>query len=97
LDKPATKTDWNMTCRFCRDRITAVVDFFTFVGYLRQGHMGPGKSGATILSLFRKIMWLRRRIQQAKVGSCSMFETEVSAVLGVGGGVDSDKYIAILS
>jgi thiol-disulfide isomerase/thioredoxin len=97
LEKQPIKTDWNMTCRFCRDRLTASLDFFTFLGYLRQGHIGPGRSGATILSLFRQMMWLRRRMHMAKVGSCSMFETEVSALMAIGGGVDSDKYISIVS
>ncbi|KAI8906757.1 hypothetical protein EDD86DRAFT_271005 [Gorgonomyces haynaldii] len=90
------KIEWLSLCRFCRDRAIAVFDFFNFLSYSRQGLVGPGKSGATILSLFRQVLWLRRRMHIAKVGSCSLFESEASAVTGPGGGGDWEKYTTIL-
>ena len=93
----STKQEWIPLCRFCRDRTIASLDFFTFLEHLRKGVIGPGKSGATILSLFKQLMWLRRRINLAKVGSCSLFETEVSSLLGPGDNGDWEKYIAIIS
>lgn len=97
LEKQALSSDWHIICRFCRDRLTSAVDFFKFLEYLRQGHIGPGKCGATILSLFRQVLWLRRRMNAARVGSCSLFETELSSVQGSSGSDDSDKYITIIS
>lgn len=95
--QPASRSEWFLTCRFCRDRCCATIDFFTFLSYLRQGLIGPGKAGSTILSLFRQVMWLRRRMHLAKVGSCSMFESEVSAITGIGAGQETDKYISIVT
>ncbi|KAI8927502.1 hypothetical protein BC831DRAFT_398580 [Entophlyctis helioformis] len=88
--------EWTPLCRFCRDRVTSVLDFFTYVGYMRQGLIGPGKQNATILSIFRQMLWLRRRMAVAKIGSCSVFETTVSAITGPGGGGDWETDIKIL-
>ncbi|KAJ3111869.1 rab guanine nucleotide exchange factor S2 [Phlyctochytrium bullatum] len=63
-------------CRFCRDRVATVSDFFTFMGHLRQGLIGPGKQGATMVGMFRHALWLRRRMAAGRVGSCSLFEAE---------------------
>jgi hypothetical protein len=83
-------------CRFCRDRITSVSDFYSFIGYLCQGIIGPGQSGATILSLFKHVMWLRRRMHQSQVGSCSIFETELSAIMGPEKSVEWEKLATII-
>ena len=57
VDKPPnTFSDWNHICRFCRDRVSCVADFFTFITHLRQGVIGPGKQGVTILGLFRQMV-----------------------------------------
>ena len=79
LSIPDYKFDSSFCCRFCRDRILSVQDFFEFVSCLAGN---PKMQSATILSTFKKCMWLRRRMALSLVGSCSMFETEVSAVVG---------------
>nr|KAJ3423214.1 Tubulin beta-6 chain [Polyrhizophydium stewartii] len=73
---------WTPLCRFCRDRLASVLDFCTYTNFMIQGTIGPGKQGATILSIFRQMLWLRRRMAVAKIGSCSMFETPLSAITG---------------
>jgi hypothetical protein len=73
-------------CRFCRDRILASQDFFSFIT-----HLASAKHSGTILSLFKKVLWLKRRMALAVLGSCSLFETELSAILGPGGGGDWEK------
>lgn len=93
-DKATDKGDWSLVCRFCRDRLTSAMDFFSFLAYIRQGH---GKSGVTLLSLFRQLSWFRRRMHLARIGSCSLFETESSAVSGPTNDAESDKYITIIT
>ena len=66
-------------CRFCRDRVLSVQDFFSFVTLL-----STNSHGMTILSTFKYIMWTRRRMAVAVIGSCSLYETEISAILGPG-------------
>jgi hypothetical protein len=89
LDGP--KPESSPCCRFCRDRVLATQDFFLFVTYL-----ATGKHSATILSLFKQILWLKRRMALAVVGSCSLFETELTAILGPGGGGDWEKETEIV-
>ncbi len=79
-------------CRFCRDRILSVQDFFHLIAFLSSG-----KHGLTILSTFRQILWTRRRMAIAIVGSCSLFETETSAILGPGSGGNWEKLTRSLS
>ncbi|KAJ3272990.1 RAB3A interacting protein [Terramyces sp. JEL0728] len=79
------------SCRACRDRLVAVTDFFTFVSFI-----GANTQGSTILSTFKQVLWLRRRMQLAKIGSSSMFETEVTAMLGPGGAGDWEKNIDVI-
>jgi hypothetical protein len=93
-EKQTTKPDWTMLCRFCRDKLISVMDYFAFLAYLAHGH---GKSDTTILGMFRQTMWFRRRIHLARVGSCSIFETELTAVNGCTTDADSDRYITIIS
>ncbi|KAJ3326267.1 hypothetical protein HDV06_000143 [Boothiomyces sp. JEL0866] len=76
------------SCRACRDRLVAVVDFFNFITFI-----SANTQGATILSTFKQVLWLRRRMQLARIGSSSMFETEVTAMLGPGGAGDWEKNI----
>ncbi|KAJ1330362.1 hypothetical protein BSLG_009496 [Batrachochytrium salamandrivorans] len=97
LPVPSGSKQWMGLCRFCRDRVTSVLDFFTYSNYMLQGSIGPGKQGATILSIFRQMQWLCRRMSVAKIGSCSMFETPLSAITGPGGGGDWETDIKILA
>lgn len=93
---PSGTKEWMPICRFCRDRVVSVVDFLTYVNHLRQGIIGPGKQGATILSIFRQMLWLRRRMLLARIGSCGIFETAISAITGPGGGGDWETDVKIL-
>lgn len=70
-------TEWYPACRFCRDRVTCVADFFAYISHLKQGLVGPGKSGFTILGIFRHLMWLKRRMALARVGSMALFEGDI--------------------
>ncbi|KAL2919595.1 hypothetical protein HK105_200507 [Polyrhizophydium stewartii] len=97
LPVAAGTKEWTPLCRFCRDRLASVLDFCTYTNFMIQGTIGPGKQGATILSIFRQMLWLRRRMAVAKIGSCSMFETPLSAITGPGGGGDWEADIKILS
>ena len=74
-----TKLETPFCCRFCRDRVLSVQDFFEFITCLAAS---KELQKITILSTFRRVMWLRRRMHLAVVGSCSMFEDETSAVVG---------------
>ncbi|KAJ3088899.1 rab guanine nucleotide exchange factor S2 [Quaeritorhiza haematococci] len=105
---PVTNSEWFACCRFCRDRVACVADFYTYLGHLRQGLVGPGKQGATILGMFRHMLWLRRRMAVAKVGSCGLFEGdtisglerrgEIPLVVGSGssGGGDWERLVQII-
>ncbi|KAJ3304521.1 hypothetical protein HDV03_002730 [Kappamyces sp. JEL0829] len=73
-------------CRFCRDRVLTVQDFFNLITFL-----SVGKHGLTIVSTFRQVLWTRRRMAMAVIGSCSLFETESSAILGLGTGGNWEK------
>ena len=73
------KFESNYCCRFCRDRVLSVQDFFEFITCLASNSKLQSQ---TILTTFKKVMWLRRRMGLSIVGSCSMFENEVSAVVG---------------
>ena len=78
-------------CRFCRDRIMSVQDFFNYITFL-----SGGKHGQTILSAFKQVMWTKRRMALAMLGSCSLFETETTAILGPGSGGDWEKHTKTL-
>ncbi|KAJ3262026.1 hypothetical protein HK103_003869 [Boothiomyces macroporosus] len=84
----APKQEVAHSCRACRDRLVSVTDFFNFITFI-----SANTQGATILSTFKQVLWLRRRMQLAKIGSGSMFETEVTAMLGPGGAGDWEKNI----
>ncbi|KAI9095914.1 hypothetical protein DFS34DRAFT_581979 [Phlyctochytrium arcticum] len=68
----AADDTWQPICRFCKDRLLSVGDFFSFLSRLREGV----KQGASILSMFRQALLLRRRMSASRIGSISLFELE---------------------
>lgn len=50
------KSEEIQVCRFCKDRILACMDFFTYNNFLRIN-----KPNSSILNIFRCFMWLRKR------------------------------------
>lgn len=56
--------------RFCRDRIVAVCDFYTFLAHLRQGLLDHQSN----LELFRRALWLRQRMGCARIGSMGIVQ-----------------------
>ncbi|KAI8908257.1 hypothetical protein DFJ77DRAFT_474390 [Powellomyces hirtus] len=66
---------WHPLCRFCRDRVLAVLEFFAFLAHIRDGV----KQGATLLGMFRQALWLRRRMAVCRIGSTALFEGDVPA------------------
>lgn len=70
--KPAP---WLPLDRFCRDRIVAVCDFYTFISYLRQGHMQK----SPVLHMFKHCMHYRRRMSIARVGCLELFDDDTSS------------------
>ncbi|KAI9490763.1 hypothetical protein BDB00DRAFT_768251 [Zychaea mexicana] len=67
--KPAP---WLPIDRFCRDRIVAVCDFYSFMSHLRQGLM----QNSPVLQMFKQCQHFRRRMGLAKVGSMALFDDE---------------------
>ncbi|KAI8141907.1 hypothetical protein BJV82DRAFT_617920 [Fennellomyces sp. T-0311] len=67
--KPAP---WLPIDRFCRDRIVAVCDFYSFMSHLRQGLM----QSSPVLHMFKQCLHFRRRMGLAKVGSMGLFDDE---------------------
>ncbi|KAI9019429.1 hypothetical protein CLU79DRAFT_758787 [Phycomyces nitens] len=61
---------WLPIDRFCRDRLVAVCDFYSFMSYLRQALM---QHSAT-LSMFKQSLHFRRRMAVAKIGSIGLFD-----------------------
>ncbi|KAJ3217943.1 rab guanine nucleotide exchange factor S2 [Dinochytrium kinnereticum] len=90
-------TEIHPICRFCRDRVTSVSDFFQFMNHLRQGLIGPGKQGATILGMFRHASWLRRRMAAGRVGSCSLFEADSLVAIDRRGDGEWEKLVHIIN
>ncbi|KAI8851279.1 hypothetical protein BC829DRAFT_441706 [Chytridium lagenaria] len=97
LSAPTSPTDIHPLCRFCRDRVSAVHDFFVFMGHLRQGLIGPGKQGATILGMFRHAVWLRRRMAVGRVGSCALFEGDTLAAVDRRGEGEWERGVRIVN
>jgi len=73
--------EWSVICRFCRDRVASVADFFTFITRVKSQAERIG-----ILGMFRHMLWLKRRMAVSRVGCCSLFEGEVVASLERGAG-----------
>ncbi|TPX33110.1 hypothetical protein SmJEL517_g03937 [Synchytrium microbalum] len=101
--RPPTASDWNPLCRFCRDRVCAVGDFCAYILHLRQGVIGPGKQGATVMGIFRHCLWLRRRMALARIGSCGLFEGVAEGSRSAGGAViesgssEWERYVQIVA
>ncbi|KAJ3065717.1 rab guanine nucleotide exchange factor S2 [Podochytrium sp. JEL0797] len=68
--------DTSPLCPFCADRVSTVIDFYTYMAHVRQGVIGPGKQGVTVVGMLRHAVWLRRRMGVARVGVCGLFEGE---------------------
>ncbi|KAI9203042.1 uncharacterized protein BJ171DRAFT_511658 [Polychytrium aggregatum] len=87
----AATIEWMSLCRFCRERVIAVTDFFTYINHLRQGAIGPGKQGASLLGIYRHVLYLRRRMASTRIGSGAMFEVDPAT------NPDWEKMIQILN
>ncbi|KAI9004745.1 hypothetical protein BC832DRAFT_61809 [Gaertneriomyces semiglobifer] len=68
---PADRS-WSPLCRFCRERVLSVSDFFEYLSRIRE----MSKQGSSLLGMFRQVMWLRRRMANCRVGSVALFEGE---------------------
>ncbi|RKO99670.1 hypothetical protein CXG81DRAFT_14205 [Caulochytrium protostelioides] len=91
--------EWRPLCRFCRDRLLAVQDFFAFMGQIRPGGMRLGRAdrqSGTVMGLFRHMLWLRRRMCLARIGSCNLFEADPPLGVQVGG-AEWEKWVQISS
>jgi hypothetical protein len=62
--------------RFCRDKIVAVGDFYTFLTHLRQGLLDHQSN----LELFRRALWLRQRIGCARMGSMDIMHVNSDTI-----------------
>jgi len=67
-----SNANWLYIDQFCRDRIVAVCDFFTFLSHLRAGLMHQNN----VVTLFRECLALRCRMAAARVGSMGLFRAE---------------------
>ncbi|KAF9961782.1 Guanine nucleotide exchange factor (GEF) which may activate RAB8A and RAB8B [Modicella reniformis] len=72
-DKATSSVEPHPLDRFCRDRIVAVCDFYTFLAHLRQGLLDRQSN----LELFRRALWLRQRIGCARIGSMDIVQASL--------------------
>ncbi|CAI2172261.1 983_t:CDS:2 [Funneliformis geosporum] len=63
---------WIPLDRFCRDRVVAVCDFYTYLSHLRQGLLAH----SAVWTMCKQCLKHRRKMSMARVGSVSMFEEE---------------------
>ncbi|GES75855.1 guanine nucleotide exchange factor for Rab-3A [Rhizophagus clarus] len=63
---------WIPLDRFCRDRVVAVCDFYTYLSHLRQGLL----ANSAVWTMYKQCLKHRRKMGMARVGSLSMFEEE---------------------
>ncbi|KAI9323368.1 hypothetical protein BX666DRAFT_1886125 [Dichotomocladium elegans] len=63
---------WLPLDRFCRDRIVAVCDFYSFMSHLRQGYL----QNTPVLYQFKQCLHYRRRMGMARVGSMDIFDDD---------------------
>jgi len=63
---------WIPLDRFCRDRVVAVCDFYTYLSHLRQGLL----ANSAVWTMYKQCLKHRRKMNMARVGSVSMFEEE---------------------
>ncbi|RUS34023.1 hypothetical protein BC938DRAFT_482789 [Jimgerdemannia flammicorona] len=65
----AGRAPWLPIDRFCRDRLVAVCDFYTFLSHLRQGLL----SHSPVLALYKQSLYYRRKMGLSRVGSMGLF------------------------
>ncbi|CAG8504851.1 16543_t:CDS:2 [Dentiscutata heterogama] len=63
---------WIPLDRFCRDRVVAVCDFYTYISHLRKGLF----ANSPVWGMYKQCLKYRRRMSMARVSSVSMFEEE---------------------
>ncbi|CAJ0751993.1 20097_t:CDS:10 [Entrophospora sp. SA101] len=63
---------WIPLDRFCRDRVVAVCDFYSYLSHLRQGLL----NNSPVWGMYKQCLKYRRRMGMSRVGSVSMFEEE---------------------
>ncbi|KAJ3298674.1 rab guanine nucleotide exchange factor S2 [Rhizoclosmatium sp. JEL0117] len=83
-------------CLFCRDKVVAVIDFYAYMAHLRQGVIGPGKQGVTMLGMLRHALWLKRRMGAARIGNCALFDEGVMVSADRAAGVGEWEKIATI-
>lgn len=69
----ASRQPWLPIDRFCRDRLVAVCEFYTFLSHLKQGLL----SHSPVLGLYKQSLYYRRKMGLARVGSMSLFGDDV--------------------
>lgn len=93
----STFPEWHPICRFCKDRVTSTIDFFSFLnGGIKQGMIGPGKQGATLLGIYRQFLTFRRRMSTSRIGSMGLFE-DMLRIENLGVSSDWEKHVQIIS
>lgn len=73
-------SEWSPICRFCRDRVLSACEFYNFLHSLRSKH-NAGQSSQSMLGMFRHAMWLRRRMANARISNCGLFDGEPASRL----------------
>ncbi|KAI8976063.1 hypothetical protein BDB01DRAFT_804359 [Pilobolus umbonatus] len=61
---------WLPIDRFCRDRLVAVCDFYSFMSHLKL------LNSSSLLNVFKQAMLYRRRMNLARVGSTALFDDD---------------------
>jgi hypothetical protein len=69
--QPAPAQPWLPIDRFCRDKLVAVCDYYSFMSHLKLL-----VNSSSVLNLFKQVMLYRRKMTLAKVGSVALFEEE---------------------
>ncbi|KAG1447985.1 hypothetical protein G6F56_009082 [Rhizopus delemar] len=64
---PTTRSPWLPIDRFCRDKIVSVCGYYSFMNNLKM-------LSTTMLNAFKQVMFHRRRMAIARIGSMSLFE-----------------------
>jgi len=76
-DASKSPTIWSPMCRFCKDRVISVADFYFFLSHVRAGTVSNDGKPVTLLNMFRHAQLLRRRMASARIGSGDLFEHEL--------------------
>lgn len=61
---------WLPIDRFCRDRLVAVCGYYSFMSHLKM------LSSSSILNMFKQVMYHRRKMTLARIGSIGLFLEE---------------------